>query len=103
MTNSTKMELRSPKIVDRSTFEAELDTLRVREKAHTREGDAIAALRRRLPMVPVDATIQKTSEQHRETSSYGRLRRSISSVPAGGVKQLTSMQRRDSLTQTQNR
>lgn len=43
-----------PKIVDRSTFQAELDALRVREKAHTREGDAIAAARRRLPMVEVD-------------------------------------------------
>ena len=32
----------------------ELDALRVREKAHTHEGDAIAAARRRLPMVEVD-------------------------------------------------
>ncbi len=46
-----------PKLVDRSTFQAELDALRVREKAHTHEGDAIAAARRRLPMVEVDATI----------------------------------------------
>ena len=44
-----------PAAVDRATFQAELDTLRVREKAHTREGDAIAAARRRLPMVEVDA------------------------------------------------
>ena len=43
-------------VVDRATFQAELDALRVREKAHTREGDAIAAARRRLPMVEVDAT-----------------------------------------------
>ncbi len=48
-------ELGAPKVVDRSTFQAELDALRVREKAHTREGDAIAAARRRLPMVEVDA------------------------------------------------
>jgi hypothetical protein len=41
-------ELGAPKVVDRSTFQAELDALRVREKAHTREGDAIAAARRRL-------------------------------------------------------
>src|SRR6202051_1342300 len=47
-------QLGAPKIVDRSTFQAELDALRVREKAHTREGDAIAAARRRLPMVEVD-------------------------------------------------
>jgi hypothetical protein len=39
-----------PAAVDRATFQAELDRLRVREKAHTREGDAIAAARRRLPM-----------------------------------------------------
>ena len=48
-------ELRAPKVVDRSTFQGELDALRVREKAHTHEGDAIAATRRRLPMVEVDA------------------------------------------------
>src|SRR3974390_1625943 len=47
-------ELAAPKIVDRSTFQAELDALRIREKAHTREGAAIAAARRRLPMVEVD-------------------------------------------------
>jgi predicted dithiol-disulfide oxidoreductase (DUF899 family) len=46
-----------PAAVDRAAFEAELDALRVREKAHTREGDAIAAARRRLPMVEVDATL----------------------------------------------
>jgi predicted dithiol-disulfide oxidoreductase (DUF899 family) len=47
-------EARAPKTVDRSTFQAELDALRLREKAHTREGDAIAAARRRLPMVKVN-------------------------------------------------
>jgi predicted dithiol-disulfide oxidoreductase (DUF899 family) len=46
-----------PAVVDRATFHAELDALRVREKAHTHEGDAIAAARRRLPMVEVDPTI----------------------------------------------
>ena len=46
-----------PAAVARATFQAELDTLRVREKAHTREGDAIAAARRRLPMVEVHPTI----------------------------------------------
>ena len=43
-----------PKVVVRSTFDAELDILRNRERAHTREGDAIAAARRRLPAVEVD-------------------------------------------------
>jgi predicted dithiol-disulfide oxidoreductase (DUF899 family) len=47
-----------PAVVDRATWQTELDKLRVREKAHTREGDAIAATRRRLPMVEVDPTIQ---------------------------------------------
>ena len=45
-----------PRLVDRATFQGELDALRVREKAQTREGDAIAAARRRLPMVEVDGT-----------------------------------------------
>ena len=49
-----------PAAVQRATFAAELDRLRVREKAHTREGDAIAAARRRLPMVEVDATTPLT-------------------------------------------
>lgn len=46
-----------PAVVSRADWQAELDALRVREKAHTREGDAIAAARRRLPMVEVDGTI----------------------------------------------
>lgn len=49
-----------PPVVDRATFQAELDTLRIREKAHTRESDAIAAARRRLPMVEVDASLELT-------------------------------------------
>lgn len=48
-------ELRAPKVVERSTFQAEVDALRIREKAHMKEGDAIAASRRRLPMVEVNA------------------------------------------------
>ena len=49
-----------PAAVDRAAFQAELDALRVREKAHTREGDAIAAARRRLPMTEVDASLKLT-------------------------------------------
>ena len=49
-----------PAAVDRAAFEAELDALRVREKVHTREGDAIAAARRRLPMTEVDASLALT-------------------------------------------
>ena len=47
-----------PPVVDRATWQAARDELLVREKAHTREGDAIAAARRRLPMVEVDATAE---------------------------------------------
>jgi predicted dithiol-disulfide oxidoreductase (DUF899 family) len=49
-----------PATVDRATWQADIDTLRTREKSHTREGDAIAAARRRLPMVEVDPTIPLT-------------------------------------------
>ena len=37
----------TPEVTDRATWQAQLDELVVREKAHTREGDAIAAARRR--------------------------------------------------------
>jgi predicted dithiol-disulfide oxidoreductase (DUF899 family) len=40
----------------------ELSALRVREKAHTHEGDAIAAARRRLPMVKIDAATPLAGE-----------------------------------------
>jgi predicted dithiol-disulfide oxidoreductase (DUF899 family) len=49
-----------PPVVDRATFDADLDHLRAREKAHTREGDEITAQRKRLPMVEVDASIPVT-------------------------------------------
>ena len=49
MTDVMRKEVGAPKVVDRTTFDAQLDALRVREKAHTHEGDAIAAARRRLP------------------------------------------------------
>jgi len=57
MTDIMRKEVGAPKVVDRTTFEAQLDALRVREKAHTHEGDAIAAARRRLRMVEVDPAI----------------------------------------------
>jgi hypothetical protein len=55
--------LAQPVVVDRATFQAQLDALRVREKAHTREGDAIAAARRRLPVVDVDPAITLIGER----------------------------------------
>ncbi len=50
MTESTTAAGRPP-VVDVQTWRAALDDLRRREKAATRELDAIAAARRRLPMV----------------------------------------------------
>lgn len=46
-----------PPIVDRDTWQEQVAKLREREKAHTREGDAIAAARRSLPMVEIDPSI----------------------------------------------
>jgi predicted dithiol-disulfide oxidoreductase (DUF899 family) len=43
-----------PAVTDRPTWQRQLNDLLVREKAHTREGDALAAARRRLPMVAID-------------------------------------------------
>ena len=48
-----------PPIVDQRTWEAALDELRAQEKAATRQLDAIAAARRRLPMVELpDYTLE---------------------------------------------
>ena len=49
-----------PATADRATYEAEIAVLRRREKALTREGDAIAAARRRLPMVELDPSTPLT-------------------------------------------
>ena len=47
-----------PPVVDLATWQAARNELLVREKAHTREGDALAAARRRLPMVEFDGTVE---------------------------------------------
>ena len=52
----------TPEIVDRNAYQAKVDALRTREKAHTREGDAIAAARRRLPMVEVSGETRLVSD-----------------------------------------
>ncbi len=67
MTNANGDTLGAPKVVDRATFQAALDAVRIREKAHTRAGDAIAAARRRLPMVAVDGNTQLIGERGRVT------------------------------------
>jgi len=60
MNDPTKAAI--PEIVERAAFEAELGALRIREKAHTRESDAIAAARRRLPMVEIDGATPLVGE-----------------------------------------
>ena len=54
MRHISENEAATPEVADRATFQAGLDALRTREKAHMREGDEIAAARRRVPMVAVD-------------------------------------------------
>jgi predicted dithiol-disulfide oxidoreductase (DUF899 family) len=51
-----------PPVVDAASWQRELDALRVREKAATRELDAIAAQRRRLPMVEMPDYILEGEE-----------------------------------------
>jgi predicted dithiol-disulfide oxidoreductase (DUF899 family) len=52
--------LAQPEIVTRAQFQKTRDELLIREKAHTRESDAIAAARRRLPMVEIDPNLELT-------------------------------------------
>ena len=47
-----------PPVVDLASWQTARDELLVREKAHTREADALAAARRRLPMVEFDGTVE---------------------------------------------
>src|SRR5207302_7087370 len=74
MTDFMRDEPSAPAVVDRGTFQAELDALRIREKAHTRKGDAIAAARRRLG-------------QARDLAQRGRDRR-LAGVKAHGIEPL---------------
>ena len=60
MTTESEQTVRAgrPRVVDPATWQAARDELLIKEKAHTREGDKIAAARRRLPMVEVDGTVE---------------------------------------------
>jgi predicted dithiol-disulfide oxidoreductase (DUF899 family) len=51
-----------PPVVEAETWQRELATLRVREKAATRELDAIAAQRRRMPMVEMPDYVLEGAE-----------------------------------------
>jgi predicted dithiol-disulfide oxidoreductase (DUF899 family) len=55
---TTPNDTSRPPVVDMTTWQAARDELLIREKAHTREGDAVAAARRRLPMVEFDGTVE---------------------------------------------
>lgn len=57
-TEPTDTRTGRPPVVDRATWLAARDELLAREKAHTHEGDAIAAARRRLPMTEIDGTAE---------------------------------------------
>jgi predicted dithiol-disulfide oxidoreductase (DUF899 family) len=48
-----------PEVTDRAGWQARIDELRIKEKAHTRARDALAAERRRLPMVEVDPAVSR--------------------------------------------
>jgi len=61
-----------PPVVDAETWQHELDALRAREKAATRELDAIAAQRRRLPMVKMpDYTLEGEDGPARLADMFG--------------------------------
>lgn len=57
----------TPPIVDRETWCRAQRQLRLTEKAYTRQGDAIAAARRRLPMTEVDARAELIGDGGRTT------------------------------------
>jgi predicted dithiol-disulfide oxidoreductase (DUF899 family) len=58
MTETATNNSSVPPVADRATWQARIDELRVKEKALTRAGDALAAERRRLPMVEVDPAVK---------------------------------------------
>lgn len=57
-TTGTPTTTGRPPVVDLATWQAARDALLVREKAHTHAADALAAERRRLPMVEIDGTVE---------------------------------------------
>jgi predicted dithiol-disulfide oxidoreductase (DUF899 family) len=105
----------TPVVVDRATWQVELERVRIREKARTREGDAIAAARRRLPMVEVDAaatligpegplTLLDTFEGRRQLIAYYHMWYAGQRAPEqcegctffnGQVRELTYLHSRD--------
>jgi hypothetical protein len=74
-----------PPVVDLATWRTARDELLVREKAHTREGDALAAARRRLPMVEVDGTVDVVGPARSRSSTCSRAATSSSSTSTCGT------------------
>jgi hypothetical protein len=79
--DSLRAELGALKAVDRSSCRADLDALRVRESAHTREGDAIAAARGRLSVVEVNRATPLISERGAVSKNALASQRSINVLP----------------------
>ncbi|MGP4024858.1 DUF899 family protein [Actinomadura sp. 3N407] len=80
-----------PPVVDLATWQAARDELLVREKAHTREGDAIAAARRRLPMVEYllhDGPWQRAAQRVHGPARHDALRppRGVGGLPRGPAR-----------------
>ena len=61
-----------PIVVDRATWRANQDALLVREEAHLREGNAIAAAHRRIPIVQMDPAISVIGVSVRTTPGTPR-------------------------------
>lgn len=77
-TDTSAHDTALPPIVDAEDWRRELDALRLREKAATRELDAIAAQRRRLPMVALpDYTLQSADGQVRLVDVFAGKRQLI--------------------------
>jgi hypothetical protein len=61
-----------PIVADRATWRANQDALLVREEAHLREGNAIAAAHRPLPIVQMDPAISAIGVSVRTTPGTPR-------------------------------
>ncbi len=73
-----------PPVVDAATWQEQLDALRVREKAATRELDAVAAQRRRLPMSSCPTTCSTARTARSGSSKSSTARRSSSPTTTCG-------------------
>ena len=62
-TDPTPADTGRPPVVDEAAWREARDALLVKEKAHTRAGDALAAERRRLPMLEVDGSAEVVGPQ----------------------------------------